>query len=278
MLLLRQKESTTFGYPSASPVVPIFPGDSHQNQGDTRKAILLISLIIAVLIGLVASQLQSDPPVHSQTHFVVLADQTDPLSETQMATLESEVQRWSENLMVGDRVSIFALAPGEDGHATRLLFSAQKPRDGRDANPLTENPKQLAKAYEQLFRSPLQAALKALEQPRPTPQTPILQALYEVINQREFRAADRTVLHLWSDCLEYSPVLDHFKNGYSFAALSKQHLVYLEDIKQLQGVKVTVFQLRNQWQRLQTPALNKFWQEYFQVAGVSLDDYEVKPL
>jgi len=207
----------------------------------------------------------------------VLIDPTDPLTPDEVYTVRRELQRRIEALKPGERFSLLAIQPQPQGPVTETLFSRCRPRDGTDANPLTENQAQLQKRYREAFEEPFKRALTRLgELPGANP-SPIMESLHEVATLREFAfapGAHRTLL-LVSDLLQHTHKYSQYHQAASAVALSPSVLADVQGV--LAGVDVLVL-LRTStamcpWQ---TPAHARVWETYMQQAGVA--SYQVKKL
>lgn len=212
-----------------------------------------------------------------KTHVAFLVDPSDPLSAIQLSTLKSTV-RWQVNdLEVGGRISLLVLRPDEQGRMVETVFSRCKIRDGKDADPRIENRVKLEKRYLEAFEAPLRKAMAGLNAQTSANNSPILEALYEVVNHTSFSSGvQKRVLMIWSDMLQNSLEMNHFKSGYRFATLQKRKSIYVTDMQALAGAEVIVYRLENRYQHRQTGEHERFWQDYFEAAGVRL--YKVKHL
>lgn len=254
---------------------------------DKRKALLVFSLVVlcigtAMAVSVLGrpSELDAFLCPHGSVmppHVVVLIDPTDPLTPDEVYTVWRELQRRVEALKPGERFSLLAIQPQAQGLVTETLFSRCRPRDGTDANPLTENQAQLQKRYREAFEEPLALALKRLEELPRANTSPIMESLYEIATMREFafaRGARRTLL-LVSDLLQHTSKYSQYHQAASTVALPPSALADVQGV--LAGVDVLVF-LRTStamcpWQ---TPAHARVWETYMQQAGVA--SYQVKKL
>jgi hypothetical protein len=250
-----------------------------------RKALLVFSLVVLCIGTALAVSVLGRPPeldaflcLRSSvppTHLVVLIDPTDSLTPDEVYTVRRELQRRVETLKPGDRFSLLAIQPQPQGLVTESLFSRCRPRDGTDANPLTENQALLQKRYREAFEEPLARALTRLGELPGAHTSPIMESLYEVATLREFAfvpGARRTLL-LVSDLLQHTPKYSQYSPAVSTGALPPSVVAEVQGT--LAGVDVLVL-LRTSpamcpWQ---TPAHARLWETYMQQAGVT--SYQVK--
>lgn len=251
-----------------------------------RKALLMFSLVILCIGTALAVYVLGRPPELDAflcprgsvpPHMVVLIDPTDPLTPDEVYTVRRELQRRVEALKPGERLSLLAIQPQPQGLVTESLFSRCRPRDGTDANPLTENQALLQKQYREAFEEPLARALTRLGELPGANTSPIMESLHEVATLREFAfvpGARRTLL-LVSDLLHHTPKYSQYSPAASTGALPPSVVAEVQGT--LAGVDVLVL-LRTSsamcpWQ---TPAHARLWETYMQQAGVA--SYLVKQL
>lgn len=263
----------------ASPWLPTTPREQ-QRRSARARAVLLAAGVGTVLAALVVLRFARGfgEPLDAAlcatqgslpAHMVVLVDATDRLSDAQQKLVKQLVREQADRLPPHQRLSLLALSPDEN-RFTRILFSVCKPRDGSDADPLTENKQLLEHAYRERFLAPLDAALDTLEQLPAAASSPILEALHEVVSQRSFADAEQRRLVVVSDLLQHSAVLSQYRQDYDFAPL-RQHSLYVTEVEAaLRRAEVRVYQLTSAAsRRYQTPAHTRFWVEYLHYAGVT---------
>lgn len=258
---------------------PLIDPDSVHRRRVQWLATFLLFCTIAASITLIAQSLTrgeaATPDVCcvegvSAADVTILFDSTDALSEEQLRVVNDLVRQINDKLVEGDRLVLLRLDPDAQGHLFQELFAATKPADGSAADPWTENARLLGERYRQTFVEPMAAALSALVQPLEATTSPLLEALYSISQRLDSSPGSlRRELVVVSDMLQNSPLLSQFKSDYSFSALAEERSVYLADLGGLRGVRVTLYQLGNRYAHRQTTKHARFWQDYFQAAGVA---------
>lgn len=223
--------------------------------------------------------LEGRPPAHT----VVLIDKTDGYSCEQAGSIHKVVERTSEDLARGERISVSELdESGRYGRTSQRALSLCSPGSGRDANPLFNNPQQMRERYEELFGGPLDQALANLAAPRsPAPRSPILEAVVRLAQTESFNADQpgRKIV-IVSDMLQYSDAgrVDLF-NVYPRSRFSVDALPDPYDVAEtaldefgadLTGVDVEVRLIpRVGWEDVQRSTLRDYWEDVFTELGAS---------
>lgn len=207
------------------------------------------------------------PPAHA----VMLLDPTDPLSPSQVQALRNEIRNRKEALRVGERLSILEISPDGDGPVARVLFSKCRPRDGTDAQALTENKRQLQKRYREQFEEPFEKVVAGIKVGSHADTSPLLASLYQIATMRSFASGGRRILIIISDLLELSQVMTQYRSPYRFSDPQVQESLYVKGVKgALAGVDVLVLERTdNKTRQYQTAMHENFWREYMDFAGVT---------
>lgn len=224
-----------------------YASDSFREQRDERSGCLV-----------------GEPPA-GFTALVV--DETDALSDAQIARLEEERDRILARVGPDEMVSIYVV----DERSNPLLrpeLAICSPGAGRDANPLYQNPRKHEARFQQEFAARLDAVIATLQEPRSSPTSPILETLYAVTHSPGFqRTTGRREIVIVSDLLENVPEFSHYGrspswdrfHGSAYAArieadllAASVRLIYLRRVKDLP------------WQG---EAHLAFWKRYFDESG-----------
>lgn len=204
-----------------------------------------------------------------ERHIISLIDKTDEFSRDQQRAMEAQLRQHHQELKTGDRLTIVLLTPGGKDSLTQILFDLCRPPSGDEADPLVSNPQKVAKRFDTAFKAPFEAALQALRVVQPAEASPLLETIYALAHSSVLSepAARQRYLVFYSDMLQNSTVLSHFKPYYRFDQLVTGRSMYL-DVASLSGVEVTVNRVANKHRVLQTPSL-EFWTQYFDRAHVA---------
>lgn len=184
-------------------------------------AIVASALAGVALVGFFAApSLLRGPPRDQETlcpktgpigQTLILVDKTDPWSEVQAGRLKTLVKQIGEDLPADRLLSIYVFNDiFEPGFPA--LISLCNP--GRTASELIGNPRREYVKWVEKFGRPLDEALKTLTQPSKGNQSPIIEAIGDVVSRRENRVAegDRKLV-LVSDMLQNSSQFTVFGNG-----------------------------------------------------------------
>lgn len=184
------------------------------------------AIIASVLAGVAmvgffaAPSLLSGPPRDPDTlcrktgpigHTLILVDKSDPWSEVQAGRLKKLVKSVGEALPADRMLSIYVFNDSFEPGFPPLIALCNP---GRTASELIGNPRRDYLKWVEKFGRPLDEALVALVQPAKGNQSPIVEALGDVMSRRENRveSGDRTLLVV-SDMLQNSPQFTVFGNA-----------------------------------------------------------------
>jgi hypothetical protein len=188
----------------------------------TENWAIVASVLAGVaLVGFFAApSLLRGPPRDEETlcqktgptgHTLSLVDKSDPWSEVQAGRLKRLVKQIGDELPAERLMSIYVFNDiFEPGFPP--LISLCNP--GRTASELIGNPRREYLRWVEKFGRPLDEALTVLTQPAKGNQSPIVEAIGDVVSRRENRvlAGDRTLI-LVSDMLQNSKGFSVFGNG-----------------------------------------------------------------
>lgn len=184
------------------------------------------AIVASVLAGLglvgffAAPSLLRGPPRDQETlcpksgpvgHTLILVDKSDPWSEVQAGRLKTLVKQVGDELPADRMLSIYVFNDVfEPGFPA--LVSLCNP--GKTASELIGNPRREYVKWVEKFGRPLDEALTVLTQPGKGNQSPIVEAIGDVVSRRENRvpSGDRKLL-LVSDMLQNSGQFTVFGNA-----------------------------------------------------------------
>lgn len=241
-----------------------------------RRSALLLLCFVAVLGNIACSprqQLDANLCPRGSIpdrHFVEFIDKTDEFTSDQQRAMETQLRQHHQELKTGDRLTMVLLTPGGKDSLSQVLFDRCRPPSSNEADPLISNPQKIGKRFETAFVAPFEAALLALRVVQPAEASPLLETIYALAHSSELSepAARQRYLFFYSDMLQNSTVLSHFKPSYRFNQLVTGRSMYL-DVASLSGVEVTVNRVANKHRVLQTDAQMEFWKQYFDHAHVA---------
>lgn len=210
-------------------------------------------------------------------HRVVIIDKTDIYSVEQAALIEQVVLNERDGLAVGERLSLFEL--DASGHlAETNEFSLCNPGSGEQVNPLYRNPDRIQARYEALFDAPLQRALSDLMIPKEAPQSPILEALAELVQAPSMsQSVPGRRIVLVSDMLQNSDIFTVY--GRSGVALTDRLPPVDEAVQAIRdqygmglaGVTIEIHLIeRRNWESDQNGPLRAYWTQVFNQLGMAV--------
>jgi hypothetical protein len=202
----------------------------------------------------------------------VLLDQSDPITPLQAQRLAQVVDRLIDETAVGERIDLYVLtSDGTQAMTPRLSLCRPKP----DGNVWTENPKRIHDRYVARFRHPLDQALKSLTEPSPTKTSPIMESVKAVCVAAFGGLPSGTPVRLTiaSDMIQYSPVLDHYKQR-DFETFSRTP-AYNEVLADCRRARVNILYLvRPRDVRVQDRKHELFWEKFLDHVNASLTRLE----
>ena len=211
-----------------------------------------------------------DAPPAGYTALIV--DQTDVLSDAQLARLAEERDRILARVGPDAMVSIYAV----NEHAGPLLapeLALCSPGAGRDANPLYQNPRKREARFRRQFAERLDAVVARLLQPHISPTSPILETIQAVAASEPFqRATGPRELVIVSDLLENVPAFSHYRGAPSFERFrASGHAARV--MADLHGAALRLVYLRRERDLdRQGESHLAFWKQYFGANGAGSVD------
>lgn len=144
-------------------------------------------------------------------HTLVLVDKSDPWSEVQAERLKRLVKRIGEELPAERKLSIYVFNDEFEPNFPPLMALCNP---GRKASELIGNPRREYLRWRERFGKPLDEALAQLARPNRGQQSPIVEAVGDVLARGENRpAAGDGTLVLVSDMLQNSAQSSLFGSG-----------------------------------------------------------------
>ena len=245
-------------------------------KSSLRRSGVLLVCFVAVLGNIACSPPQqlganlcSQGSIPNQ-HHVAFIDKTDDYTSDQQRAMEAQLRQHHQELKTGDRLTLVLLTPDAKDSFSQVLFDRCRPPSREEANPLISNPQKIGKRFETAFVAPFEAALQVLREVQPADASPLLETIYGLAHSAELSepAARQRYLFFYSDMLQNSTVLSHFKPNYRFDQLATGRSMYL-DVASLRGAEVTVNRVGNRHRLLQTDGQIEFWKRYFDHAHVA---------
>ncbi|MGO4402862.1 hypothetical protein AB4Z10_01220 [Bosea sp. RAF48] len=247
----------------------------------TENLAIVASLLAGVaLVGFFAApSLLRGPPRDQETlcpktgpvgHTLILVDKTDPWSEVQAGRLKKLVKQIGDELPAERMLSIYVFNDVfEPGFPA--LISLCNP--GKTASELIGNPRREYVKWVEKFGRPLDDALTVLTQPAKGNQSPIVEAIGDVVSRRENRVpnGDRSLV-LVSDMLQNSGQFTVFGNA--AGARDPERLRRLLDkVWQDSGAKtwsLSIHQVQGVYDPNRLEQAASLWKQAFQKLNISV--------
>ena len=248
----------------------------------TENLAIVASLLAGVaLVGFFAApSLLRGPPRDQETlcpktgpvgHTLILVDKSDPWSEVQAGRLKKLVKQIGDELPAERMLSIYVFnVVFEPGFPA--LISLCNP--GKTASELIGNPRREYVKWVEKFGRPLDDALTVLTQPAKGNQSPIVEAIGDVVSRRENRVpnGDRSLV-LVSDMLQNSGQFTVFGNA--AGARDPERLRRLLDkVWQDSGAKnwaLNVHQVQGVYDPSRLEQAAALWKQAFQKLAITVN-------
>lgn len=247
----------------------------------TENLAIVASLLAGVaLVGFFAApSLLRGPPRDQETlcpktgpvgHTLILVDKSDPWSEVQAGRLKKLVKQIGDELPAERMLSIYVFNDVfEPGFPS--LISLCNP--GKTASELIGNPRREYVKWVEKFGRPLDDAMTVLTQPAKGNQSPIIEAIGDVVSRRENRVptGDRSLV-LVSDMLQNSSQFTVFGNA--AGARDPERLRRLLDkVWQDSGAKtwaLSIHQVQGVYDQNRLEQAAALWKQAFQKLNVTV--------
>ena len=196
----------------------------------------------------------------------ILLDLTDPLSRTQQDRLrtiiENEIAASTTDTMI--TLGVVSEFPNNWG----AKYAKCKPATGADANPIYENPTQIAERYNQEFLTPIKQLIDETLTSAAENKSPIMEALQSLIAETpDFTTVPgQKKVVVVSDMLQNSDELSFYRSqgwDYFVSRNGEGRLA-----RSLSNVNVEILRIPRSGGNTPSPALvDDFWARYFDLQG-----------
>lgn len=243
---------------------------------EDRDALLIVAASVLALGGAGALAWFSRTPaleaatgcprgqLTNEVHTVVLVDQTDALTPRQIDYAKSLILLEYQRLPVGARLTVRPIDADPD--STAHDFSRCRVRRGTEVSGVTANPDLIEAEFKRSVGDALNGYLDDLETQAAAEASPILETVGTVAEARDFGPnVDERRLVLLSDMAQNSDGVDQYAQPGAYP-LDEAARALLP--RNFGGVEVRVHYLRRPiLSRLQGPAHERFWRDWFDAAG-----------
>lgn len=212
-------------------------------------------------------------------YVALLVDATDPISEGLAASVRTELDRIIRQSPAGTLIALAMVRP--PGSEEAAVLERCHPGDPDQANPLYQNPKQIAEKFEDEFIGPLHREIDALLSMGTADTSPIAESMQKLAHEvlaRDPRPVPRRIV-LASDLVQHSETFSFFRGNTweSFRASPG----YDRLGRSLKGVDVQFLRIPRQIMRRNGSTIEQddvweFWVGYSDVQGAASIDRSVR--
>ncbi len=200
----------------------------------------------------------------------VIFDVSDELNLVQKKYLDKWFQKLTSDMHQDTRLDVYTLQPTGSGVVRREL-SVCRPRDGEDANSLTQNKRKIQKKWKESFSEPVDHILRTSMNASELDTSPIMEAIQLVaLDSFTTGAESQNRLVIVSDMLQHTPDYSQYRGKVDFKKFSKSYY-YARVRTDLSNVVVSLLYVgRASAAQLQTQRHANFWAEYFHSMGADV--------
>ena len=252
---------------------------SDRRRAEDRRAFLILGLALVAIAsvgGLLwagrspaldkatgCGRADLTPPAHT----VVLIDQTDRLSRTQINYVKVLIQSEYQRLQPRGKMTVRSISSDPDDDVRE--FARCRVRRGTEVSGVTNNPDMIEDAFKRTVGDALNAYLNKLEQASTAARSPIIETVAAVAEAADFGAnVPERRLIVVSDMAQHSPGLDQYAEPGAYGPADEARQVFG---RELNGVQVRVHYVRRpELARLQTQSHKDFWRGWFERAGADV--------
>jgi hypothetical protein len=235
-----------------------------------------IALMLTSVFGLFAAAAIHQPPATDEetgcrldredpVHTIVLVDQSDPFNATDLEWVRTLLDGEARSLPRHGRLTL-VVPNSASPYDPVQVFTGCSPGSAAESNPIFQNPKMIAAAWERKFHAPLM--LQADESLRDTvaPSSPLMEAMYTLADRPDFQAhVPVRRLILVSDLMQHSPGFSMYKSGADADVWAESSLADMR--AGLEGVEVVARIVPRQEYALPLGEVKAFWRDWFGAAG-----------
>ncbi|MFN7165162.1 MAG: hypothetical protein ACK4P2_10135 [Hyphomonas sp.] len=235
-----------------------------------------IALMLTSVFGLFAAAAIHQPPAtdpetgckldrEDPVHTIVLVDQSDPFNATDLDWVRTLLDGEARSLPRHGRLTL-VVPNSASPYDPVQVFTGCSPGSAAESNPIFQNPKMIAAAWERKFHAPLM--LHADEALRDTvaPSSPLMEAMYTLADRPDFQGhVPVRRLILVSDLMQHSPGFSMYRSGADADVWAESPLADMR--AGLGGVEVVARIVPRQQYALPLGEVKAFWRDWFEDAG-----------
>ena len=252
---------------------------SDRRRQEDRRAFIILSMALAA-VGAVGALLwvSRTPALDEQTgcgrgditppaHTVVLIDQTDRLTRTQINYVKVLIQSEYQRLSPQAKLTVRSISSDPDRDVRE--FARCRVRRGTEVSGVTNNPDMIEDAFKRIVGNALNQYLNDLEKAQTAEASTLVETVASVADSADFgRNVRERRLVIVSDMAQHSPALNQYAEPGVYRITPEVRQVFG---RELEGVDVRVhYVIRPALARLQTQSHRQFWTDWFRSEGADV--------
>lgn len=235
-----------------------------------------IALMLTSVFGLFAAAAIHQPPAtdpetgcrldrEDPVHTIVLVDQSDPFNATDLEWVRTLLDGEARSLPRHGRLTL-VVPNSASPYDPAQVFTGCSPGSAAESNPIFQNPKMIAAAWERKFHAPLMVQADESLRDTVAPSSPLMEAMYTLADRPDFQGqVPVRRLILVSDLMQHSPGFSMYKSGADADAWADSSLADMR--AGLEGVEVVARIVPRQEYPLPLADVKAFWRDWFGAAG-----------
>lgn len=211
---------------------------------------------------------------------VVLLDHSDSINAVQKSALEKLLIDLSNGVAKNGALTVYSVREDINDNLKSDL-SLCNPGDANSVSNVTGNKRMAERNYNKKFRDVINNKLDELIEAQPSNFSPIMKSI-QVSSSESFlgdnNSAEVKRLIVVSDLLENTSDFSFFKSAVPDFSAFKNNPYWDAVRSDLSDTEVTIFFLRRDGaEKIQTPELKKFWQQFFMEQGATIVQFKKIP-
>ena len=252
---------------------------SDRRRTEDRRAFIILGLALSAVGAVGALLYVSRAPALDEAtgcgrgsitppaHTVVLIDQTDRLSRTQINYVKVLIQSEYQRLSPQAKLTVRSISSDPDRDVRE--FARCRVRRGTEVSGVTDNPDMIEDAFKRIVGDALNKYLNDLQSAPTAEASPIIETVAAVADSADFgrNVAERRLV-IVSDMAQHSPALNQYADPGTYSVSPEARRVFG---RELEGVDVRVhYVIRPSLARLQTESHRDFWRDWFRSEGADV--------
>jgi hypothetical protein len=242
--------------------------------GSMVVILILVSFVVLKKCTEVETNTLTNCPVNSDyQQSIIIVDNTDKFTSTQVDYITSYVKELWENLPLYDRVTVYSFY-NQSSFSPKALISICRPPSENEVSYATSNVRKVKKKFNDEFLAPLTKALLDSIQVKDLRTSPIIEFIEGVgSNAHMLYKGDIKKVIIISDMIQNTAYLNQYRNNSSkVPSHYKEFASNINSSRLFDGASFEVIYLvRERSKNIQTRGHALFWETFFRDAGGKLN-------